>query len=792
MITAMEKIDVNFPTILVIFGATGDLMKKKIVPALFDLYSAGELPRLLTVVGFSRRGYTGEQFREHIRQILLEHAKSEKTDEKMIAFIKLFVFSQGQFENESDYGKLAGYLGQVDGEWKTCANKLFYLAAAPEFHKIIFRRLDSSGLTKPCSPEEGWTRIIVEKPFGTDYAAARELDRLLGKMFKDIQIYRIDHYLAKEMVQNILTFRFSSYLFEDSWNNRSIERIVIRALESRGVEERGEFYDRVGALRDVGQNHLLQVLAFVAMDQPDSFTAAAVRSKRAEFLRRLPAPAFDDVRSHTIRAQYKGYQSIKNVAPGSQTETYFKIKTQLTGERWRGVDIYLEAGKRTGAMRKEIEVVFRHPEPCLCPPGAGHYQNMIIFRMEPREGITIEFWSKKPGLKFETEKRTFEFSLRRGRRDAQYVEEYRKLLLDCIRGDQTLYVSTEEIKSMWRFTDAIAKAWKKNASPLLSYAPDTASVSKTPLPEAAQWRREFGLIGLGKMGANIARRMAEKGWRVTAYNRTAGVAEKLSREHPRIIPAFSFLELINKLAAPRIIWLMIPAGEAVDRMLFGAGGAYECLKRGDIIIDGGNSYYKDTVARAKKLKKKGIHYLDVGTSGGPGGARAGACLMVGGERAPFKKIEPLLKDFARPAAYQFFPGAGAGHFVKMIHNGIEYGVMQAIAEGFAILKKSSYRLDLTAVADIYNNGSVIESRLVGWLKKAFELRGENLREVSGRVSHTGEGAWTVKTARELKVADKIIAGALQFRKTSQKRPDYTGKIVSALREQFGGHNVVIK
>lgn len=786
----MQNIDRNFPTILVIFGATGDLMKKKIVPALFELYTGEKLPKLFTIVGFSRRAYTTEQFRAHITEILLGYTKRSKTDATIQTFSNLFVFYRGHFEEETAYEKLAAYLGYLDGEWKTCANKLFYLAVAPEFYKPIFHYLDSSKLTKPCSPEEGWTRIIVEKPFGTDYTTAQELDRLLGKMFKDVQIYRIDHYLAKEMIQNILTFRFSNYLFEDSWNNRSIERITIRTLENLGVEDRGSFYDRVGALRDVGQNHLLQVLAFVTMDQPESFTAEAIRTERANILRHLPTPSFADVRSTTVRAQYEGYQAIKNVTPGSETETYFKIKTELQSERWRGVDIYLEASKRTGAMQKEIEIVFRHPEPCLCPPGGPHHQNRIIFGMEPREGITIEFWSKKPGLQFETEKRTFEFFLRPEGHGVQYVEEYRKLLLDCIHGDQMLYVSTDEIKSMWRFTDAIVSAWKKNATPLLSYTPDTANITTTALPEAAKPEmKQFGLIGLGKMGANMARRLAEKGWHVIVYNRTHEVAQKLGQENQIIVPTVSLSELVKKLPSPKVVWLMVPAGKAVDEMLFGKEGVVHYLKRGDIIVDGGNSYYKDTIARAKKLRRFGLHFIDVGTSGGPGGARLGACLMIGGDKKQFIKIEPLLRDFAAPGAYQFFPGNGAGHFVKMVHNGIEYGMMQAIAEGFGVLKKSAFKLHLRDVARIYNNQSVIESRLVDWLQKAFVVHTESLKGVSGKVNATGEGAWTAQTAKELGVAAKIIAGSLQFRKDSQKNPTYTGKVVSALREQFGGHNV---
>ncbi|MBI4136480.1 6-phosphogluconate dehydrogenase (decarboxylating), partial [Candidatus Roizmanbacteria bacterium] len=212
---------------------------------------------------------------------------------------------------------------------------------------------------------------------------------------------------------------------------------------------------------------------------------------------------------------------------------------------------------------------------------------------------------------------------------------------------------------------------------------------------------------------------------------------------------------------------------------------------GDILIDAGNSFYKDSIRRSKQLAKRGIRFVDAGTSGGPGGARNGACLMVGGERKTFEYLKPLFDAMAVRGGVQFFEGAGAGHFVKMIHNGIEYGMMQAIAEGFTVLKKSSYKLDLTRVTDIYNHGSVIESRLVTWLKEAYELHGEDLKNISGSVAHSGEGEWTVKTAKKLSVVTKIIEEALKFRISSEKNPSYTGKILSALRGQFGGHSVKI-
>jgi 6-phosphogluconate dehydrogenase len=363
-----------------------------------------------------------------------------------------------------------------------------------------------------------------------------------------------------------------------------------------------------------------------------------------------------------------------------------------------------------------------------------------------------------------------------------------------------LFVTTAEVKAMWRFADPIVEAWEKNAVPLHSYQPNTDTILKDsvrigePSSPRKSLKREIGIVGLGKMGGNLARRLVEKGWNVVGWNRTATVTQSLEKEG--LQGAYSLKELVEKLTPPRIIWIELPAfvttsagkpaGSPVDEAL---KALFPLLSAGDTVIDGGNSYFKDAIRRQKLLAKRKIEFVDVGVSGGPGGARHGASLMIGGKRESFAKLEPLFYDLARENGYQFFAGHGAGHFVKMVHNGIEYGMMQALAEGFAILKKSKYKLDLTRVADIYNHGSVIESRLVGWLEKAFELHGEDLGGVSGSVKHTGEGAWTVKTAKEMKLKAKIIEGALQFRIQSEKNPSYTGKILSALRGQFGGHPV---
>lgn len=298
---------------------------------------------------------------------------------------------------------------------------------------------------------------------------------------------------------------------------------------------------------------------------------------------------------------------------------------------------------------------------------------------------------------------------------------------------------------------------------------------------------QIGYIGLGKMGKNMVLRLLEKGYDVVAWNRSAEPRQEVAAAGA--VTTETVEELLQKLSAPRVIWLMLPAKEVTNQMI---ARLSSLLSKGDILIDGGNSHYKDTIQNAKLLKLKGIQFLDVGTSGGPAGARNGACLMIGGDEPAYQKLEKLFADIAAANAYRFFPGAGAGHFVKMVHNGIEYGMMQAIAEGVAVLKNSDFSLDLIKTAEIYNNQSVIESRLVGWLVSGLQKHGAELANISGSVAHSGEGEWTVQAAKELGVEVPIIEESLQFRIESDQHPSYTGKVLSLLRNEFGGHAVAEK
>ncbi len=782
---------INIPTILIILGATGDLMHKKIVPALFHLYKNNYLPKMFHVVGFSRRPWQDAELRESLEKILLTHQEKDFQQ-----FIKLWTYHQGKFDNLVDYKSLAKKLGYYDEEWKVCSNKLFYIAAPPQSYKVILNHLHDSALTKPCSAEEGFTRILIEKPFGKDEKTAKQLEIQLSKLFKEKQIYRIDHYLAKEMLQNILNFRFGNSLFEGSWNNQYIEKVRIHLWETLGVEKRGTFYDGLGALRDVGQNHLLQMLALVTMDRPKTLSTEDIRSKRFEMLSTLILPNKNEINNFTYRAQYNNYQKIKGASSSSQTETYFKIRAFLNHPKWRGVPFILESGKRLKESRKEIIITFKHFEPCFCPPNSNHkLKDRLVFQLEPEEGVFIDLWSKKPGLLSAIKGQKFQFLLREKLGRTQYVEEYEKLLLDSIMGDQTLFVRSDEVFSTWKFIDPISSAWKKNSVPLNNYLPDTnepieksLNIDKSPATINSQIKKEIGIIGLGKMGGNLARQLIKKGWTVIGYNRTSDVTNQLMKEG--IIPAYSTKELVSKLSQPRLILFSLPAGKITDEFLFEKNKMLNTLKAGDIIIDGGNSFYKDSIRRAKKLDKKGVYFMDIGISGGPAGALNGASLMIGGKKKIFQKYEQLFIDLAIPNGYEFFEGYGAGHFVKMIHNGIEYGIMQAIAEGFSIMKKAKYNLDLSRIASIYNHGSVIESKLIQWLEYAFILHGQDLKNVSGSVAHTGEGKWTIETAKEHSVKTKIIEEALRFRINSQKNPSFTGKILSALREQFGGHKII--
>ncbi|PIQ80082.1 MAG: 6-phosphogluconate dehydrogenase (decarboxylating), partial [Parcubacteria group bacterium CG11_big_fil_rev_8_21_14_0_20_41_14] len=480
------------------------------------------------------------------------------------------------------------------------------------------------------------------------------------------------------------------------------------------------------------------------------------------------------------------------------------LKTELLHPRWSGIPIYMEAGKRMEESRKEIVLTLKHPKVCLLCEQGPHAPNRIVFRLEPNDEVVIHFWTKKPGVGKIIEERVFSFFLYEKETKIQYVEEYAKIINAAIEGDQTLFISSDEVLVSWKFIDPVMEAWRQNLVPLTEYKHGSIprpsfsrELSSSKDTETSNKGGEIGIIGLGKMGANLARRLNMKKWKVVGFNRSPDATKELEKEG--IVGAYSLSEFVNKLSTPRTVWLMVPAsvktsagklaGKPVDEILFGKNGLAQLLKRGDTIIDSGNSFYKDSVRRGKQLKEKGIHFLDVGVSGGPVSIALGKfAIMVGGDREIYEKSKPIF-DAMSDTASGYMGVAGAGHFAKMVHNGIEYGMMQALAEGFTILQKAPFKFCLRDVAHTYNQNSIITSRLTQWLEEGFKEYGDDLKKASGVVAHTGEGEWTVKTAKEFGISAPVIKDSYLFRVQSKKNPTFTGKILSTLRAVFGGHKI---
>ncbi|MDA1316603.1 MAG: glucose-6-phosphate dehydrogenase [bacterium] len=464
MSSPIEHTKFELPTIFVIFGITGDLVKKKILKALYDLYIKKHLPEKFRVYGFSRRDYDDSKLKSYLRDIMIKGAFGEP--DKYDSFLNAFFYVKGDFFEKSAYDHLAKTLGHVDGQWRICTNKLFYLAVPPSSYSDIITNLSVTGLTIPCSPEEGWTRVILEKPFGTDLQTAIDLDKQLGELFKEEQIYRVDHYLGKETVKNILVFRFSNSFLNPIWNKDYIEKIEVRLLEDIKVETRGAFYDKVGTLRDVGQNHMLQLLALFLMKAPKSLDAQDIKSSRSKALQSLQIMTPEEVAIKTKRGQYKGYTSEKGVGPKSQTETYFRIEASSNLPEFRGVPLILESGKAQSEPCIEVVVSFKESDLCLYS-FPGTQRNKLHYHLKPDEKISMRFLAKKPGFANEVEQHELGFDYHEAYDAEEFVDDYEGLLYDIIKGDQTLFVSTEEIISEWKFIEPIIKTWHEEKKPEL-------------------------------------------------------------------------------------------------------------------------------------------------------------------------------------------------------------------------------------------------------------------------------------------------------------------------------------
>jgi len=462
--------------LLVIFGASGDLTRRKLIPALFILFRQNHLPSNFAILGVGRTDLTSEQFRDNLGKELT-HYDGNITPDELLSFIKLMHYMPMNTSDPTEYYKIKDKIAELEINYKTGGNCIYYMATPPDLYATIATGLKLNGLTN----NKGWKRVIVEKPFGRNLKTAKELNIHLLNCFNEDQIYRIDHFLGKETVQNVMVTRFSNGIFEPLWNRNYIHHIEITAAESIGVGSRGGYYDRSGALRDMVQNHLLQLVTLIAMEPPTQMLALDIRNETLKVLQSIRIPNEREIPQHVIRGQYsnseiKGitfnsYLEEPGVAIGSKTETFVALKLFIDNWRWGGVPFYIRTGKYMPVRVTELVVHFKPtPHRLFCfDEGRKNSNNQLIIRIQPDEGILLKFGMKVPGAGFNVQDVSMDFHYS----DLAHQiipEAYQRLLIDCMQGDATLFTRGDAIEQSWRIVDPILSAWEKNAEiPLFKY-----------------------------------------------------------------------------------------------------------------------------------------------------------------------------------------------------------------------------------------------------------------------------------------------------------------------------------
>jgi glucose-6-phosphate 1-dehydrogenase len=479
------------PSVLVIFGASGDLTRKKLLPAVYNLAESGHLPNEFAILGVARPKIDVNAYRTQMRE-RVRAAEGEPLDPKKWKRIEdRLHYMSGEFDDGALYERLERELASIRAKHNTPPNYLFYLAIPPDLFATVVKRLAAAGLL---NEGEGWRRVIIEKPFGYDVASARALNADLSSAgLRESQIYRIDHYLGKETVQNIMAFRFANGLFEPTWNRRYVDHVQMTVAEKAGVENRGTYYDRAGALRDMVQNHMFQLLTLVAMEPPISFRADDVRDEKVKVLHAITPLTVEDIRRSVVRAQYQGYREEPNVSPTSRTETFVALKVLIDNWRWAGVPMYLRTGKRLAQRMTEIAVQFK-PAPFTLfreTPVAHTNPNVLTLRIQPEESICLTLDAKVPGPLERLETVNMEFSYAR-HFNVEPTTGYETLLFDAMAGDQTLFHRMDMVEAGWQVVQPILDAWSQDQrSALPTYEAGGWGPAEADLliePDGRQWR----------------------------------------------------------------------------------------------------------------------------------------------------------------------------------------------------------------------------------------------------------------------------------------------------------------
>lgn len=765
-----------------------------------------------------------EDLRDRVRPYL---EKTEHSKQVIEDFLKLCRYKAGSSYGDQDaFGELAVTIAETEGEHShEQSNRLFYFAIPPN----VFAETGIA-IKQTCMQDEskGWTRLIVEKPFGRDLESFEELNKTLAENFTESHIYRIDHYLGKEMSQNLTVLRFSNTWFEKVWSANDIQCIMLTFKEPFGTEGRGGYFDKYGIIRDILQNHLLQVLTLLCMETPSVLegpgAGKAIRDAKVAVLHAIPPIELEDC----ILGQYEGYTDDPTIEnKDSNCPTYAMIKLKINTPRWHGVPIFMKAGKALDEKKAEMRIQFKDaPAAEFLFQGQDCPRNELVMRMQPHEAVYLKTNVKSPGFAVKPIQSELEVNY-----DTRFFAQsqqsnpdaYTRLIFDVLRGKQATFVRDDELRRAWEiFTPVLHRIENENIRPIIykqgGRGPKEAdefvslfykrnedyifydqsvrrktegsneppSVAIKALPNVADEEKcDIGLWGLAVMGQNFALNMADHGFSVCVGNRsTPKVATTVERAKAEgnlpIVGAQDAAEFVAHLKKPRKVVILVQAGKPVDDTIANLA-AY--MEAGDLIIDGGNEWFPNSIRRAKSLESKKIHFMGMGISGGEEGARNGPSLMPGGPKEAYDMVEPIFTKCAAQvertgACVGYLGPVGSGNYVKMVHNGVEYGDMQLIAEVYDVCK-NILGMSNSEMADLFEewNKTELESYLIEITYKVLRRKddqgkpGEVVDYVLDKTGMKGTGRWTVQEAAERSVAAPTMAASLDARMLSGRKEE---------------------